>query len=318
MRTPALFKEYTWLVRTIYRARRISLVELNERWVETDMSGGVEMARTTFNRHKDAIQEIFGIYIECDSRGGYRYYIGNPEVLEDDSVQNWMLSTLSLSNVVSESLALKDHIMAERVAVDKQLLEQLIKAMKSGRRVSIRYCQYGSPQSFWTAADPYCLKLFHQKWYLLGKLFDDKYELFCLNKIEEIKIQKHSFKMPKDFDVADFFAPYFGVVIDEDMPTERIVIRAYGDERYELRDVPLHKSQIFKSWPSESEQIDHPERYRDYADIEVTLKPTTDFIDFLLSKTGRLRVLSPKSVIDKMMARMDQSMEMYNHKTKQR
>lgn len=317
MRTPALFKEYTWLVRTIYRARRISLVELNERWVETDMSGGVEMARTTFNRHKDAIQEIFGIYIECDRRGGYRYYIGNPEVLEDDSVQNWMLSTLSLSNVVSESLALKDRIMAERVAVDEQLLEQLISAMKSGRRVSIRYCQYGSPQSFWTAADPYCLKLFHQKWYFLGKLFGDKYELFCLSKIEEIKIQKHSFKMPKDFDVADFFAPYFGAVIDEDMSTERIVIRAYGDERYELRDVPLHKSQIFKSWPSEWELIDHPERYSDYADIEVTLKPTPDFIDYLLSKAGRLQVLGPKSVIDKIKARMDQSKEMYNLKTEQ-
>ncbi len=317
MKIPALFKEYIWLVRTIYRARRISLVELNKRWVETDMSGGVEIARTTFNRHKDAIQDIFGIYIECDRKDGYRYYIGNPEVLEDDSVQNWMLSTLSLSNVVSESLSLKGRIMAERVSVDEQLLEQLIKAMKSGRRVNIRYCQYGSPQSFWTAADPYCLKLFHQKWYLLGKLFGDKYELFCLNKIEEIKIQKHSFKMPKDFDVADFFAPYFGVVIDEDMPTERILIRVYGDERYELRDVPLHKSQIFKSWQSESELIDHPERYRDYADIEVTLKPTPDFIDFLLSKTGRLQVLSPKSVIDKMKARMDKSMEMYNHKPEQ-
>lgn len=123
--------------------------------------------------------------------------------------------------------------------------------------------------------------------------------------------------MPKDFDVADFFAPYFGVVIDKDMSTERILIRAYGDESYELRDVPLHKSQIFKSWPNESELIDHPERYHDYADIEVKLKPTPDFIDFLLSKTGRLQVLSPKSVIDKMKARMDKSMEMYNHKPEQ-
>lgn len=241
MKIPALFKEYIWLVRTIYRARRISLVELNERWVVTDMSGGVEMARTTFNRHKDAIQDIFGIYIECDRRDGYRYYIGNPEVLEDDSVQNWMLSTLSLSNVISESLSLKERIMADQVLVDEQLLEKLIRAMKSGHRVSIRYCQYGSPQSFWTAADPYCLKLFHQRWYLLGKLFGEKYEMFCLNKIVEIKIQEHTFKMPKNFDVADFFSPYFGVVIDEEMSTKRIVIRAYGDERYELRDVPLSR-----------------------------------------------------------------------------
>lgn len=152
-----------------------------------------------------------------------------------------MLSTLSLSNVISESLSLKERIMADQVLVDEQLLEKLIRAMKSGHRVSIRYCQYGSPQSFWTAADPYCLKLFHQRWYLLGKLFGEKYEMFCLNKIVEIKIQEHTFKMPKNFDVADFFSPYFGVVIDEEMSTKRIVIRAYGDERYELRDVPLSR-----------------------------------------------------------------------------
>lgn len=294
MKIPALFKEYIWLVNTIHHARKISLTELNDKWVETDMSGGVEMARTTFNRHKDAIQDIFGIYIECDRKDGYRYYIGNPEVLEDDTVQNWMLSTLSLSNVVSESLSLKDRIIAERVSVDDELLEQLIKAMKTGHRINIRYRQYGSPQSYWTGADPYCLKLFHQKWYLLGRLFDDKYMMFCLNMIEEVKIQQHTFKMNKDFRAADFFEPYFGVVIDEDMPTERMVLRAYGDERYELNDVPMHKSQSIKTWNDEE----------DYADIEVELKPTSDFIDYLLSKRGRLEVIKPQSVIDKVNARL--------------
>lgn len=112
MKIPALFKEYIWLVDTIYGAQRISFAELNRRWAETDMSGGVEMARTTFNRHKDAIQDIFGIIIECDRRDGYQYYIGNPEVLEDDTVQNWMLATLSLNNVISESLSLSQRILA--------------------------------------------------------------------------------------------------------------------------------------------------------------------------------------------------------------
>lgn len=144
MKIPALFKEYVWLVNTIYKVKRISFADLNDKWVETDMSGGVEMARTTFSRHKDAIEDIFGIYIECDRKDGYRYYIGNPEVLKDDTVQNWMLSTLSLSNVVSESLSLKDRIIVERVAVDDKLLEQLIHAMKIAHRINIKYRQYGS------------------------------------------------------------------------------------------------------------------------------------------------------------------------------
>ena len=52
------FKEYIWLVNTIYKAKRITLTEINERWLETDMSEGIELARATFNRHKDAIEDI--------------------------------------------------------------------------------------------------------------------------------------------------------------------------------------------------------------------------------------------------------------------
>ena len=104
MNVPTLFKKYIWLVNTIYRTGGISLQDLNERWKQTDMSGGESLSRTTFNRHKDAIEDMFGIIIDCDWNDGYKYYIGNPEVLRENTVQNWMLTTLSVSNLISESL----------------------------------------------------------------------------------------------------------------------------------------------------------------------------------------------------------------------
>ncbi|EGN57491.1 LOW QUALITY PROTEIN: hypothetical protein Premu_2099 [Hallella multisaccharivorax DSM 17128] len=301
MKIPELFKEYIWLVNTIYRARKISLAELNERWLDTEMSGGVDMARTTFNRHKDAIEDIFGIYIECDRKDGYRYYIGNPEVLEDDTVQNWMLSTMSLSNIISESMSLQERIIAEWISVDEDILEQLTKAMKAGRRITITYRNSGSPQRYNTGLDPYCLKLFYQKWYVLGRLYDNKYEVYCLNNIEYIEIQQHTFKIVKDFDPRSFFDDYYGVVIDDELPTERIVLRAYRDERFELRDVPLHHSQHFLQWNNDE----------DFADLEVRLKPTHDFIDFLMSKCDCLKVLSPQSLIDQLRDRMERGLNTY-------
>mgnify|MGYP006999401109 FL=1 len=66
MRTQAKFKEYIWLVNTINKARAISFADIQKKWLETDMSKGIELARSTFNRHKDAIEDIFGIYIECN------------------------------------------------------------------------------------------------------------------------------------------------------------------------------------------------------------------------------------------------------------
>ena len=130
MKSYALFQEYIWLVNTIYRAGKISLEEINHKWEETDMSEGIPMARSTFNRHKDAIQDMFGIYIECDKHCGFKYYIGNPEVLEEDSIQNWMLSTLSVNSVLSESKSVADRILLESIPSDGESLHSFIEAMK--------------------------------------------------------------------------------------------------------------------------------------------------------------------------------------------
>lgn len=78
MKASALFKEYVWLVGTISRAGRITLREINERWLRTEMSGGVEFSRTTFRRHRAEVEEMFGIIIDCD--GENRYYIDDTEM----------------------------------------------------------------------------------------------------------------------------------------------------------------------------------------------------------------------------------------------
>ena len=88
MKIPSLFKEYIWLIETINRAGKISFADINKRWVREEESGGVEFSRSTFNRHRDAILDMFGVIIECERKGGYKYFIENKEVLEEDSVQN--------------------------------------------------------------------------------------------------------------------------------------------------------------------------------------------------------------------------------------
>ena len=143
MTVPSLFKEYIWLVNTIKRARRITFAEIQEKWLDTEMSGGVEFARSTFNRHKDAIQDIFGIYIDCDRKGGYKYYIGNENVLHEDTVQNWIVSTMSVNDVISDSKALHDRIVLQQIPCDDHL-QTFINAMKKKVRVAVKYRRYES------------------------------------------------------------------------------------------------------------------------------------------------------------------------------
>ena len=115
MKAADLFKQYIWLTDTIYRAGKITLQELNELWLKTDMSGGIPMTRFYFNRHRIAIEDIFGINIECHRKGGYEYCIENEEVLRGNTLQRWMLDALSMGNILAGSTSLKEHILLENI-----------------------------------------------------------------------------------------------------------------------------------------------------------------------------------------------------------
>ena len=286
MTTYTKFKEYIWLVNTIYHAKAITFAEINERWLKTEMSEGVEMARTTFYRHKCAIEDIFGIYIDCDKKNGNKYYIGNEQVLREDSVQNWMLSTLSVGNMVEESQSLHNRILLEHVPSGGEKLQQVIKAMKENCKISLTYRRYGSSENDTRTLAPYCVKLFRQRWYLVGSNDEGMKRTFAFDRIEKVELLDEKFKMDEDFDAAEFFSDSYGIVVDDKMAPERIVLRAYGYERYYLRDLPLHASQ--KETASTA----------DYAEFELRLKITPDFKSKLLSRGEWVEVLEPKSLAD--------------------
>lgn len=293
MKVSTKFKEYIWLVNTIYRARKISFAQLQEKWLETEMSGGVELARSTFNRHKDAIEDIFGIYIDCDRKDGYRYFIGNPLVLEEDTMQNWMLSTLSVNNVLSESLVLQHRILLEQVPSAGEHLRQMLHAMKRSVMVEIVYQRYGSEEQRRFSIAPYCLKLFKQRWYVLGCFHpdlqfsaDDYCSLFSFDRIREVHVTETRFSMNKDFDAKNYFGECFGVVVGDGTRAEEIVLRAYSYERFNLRDLPLHPSQQLLEWTE------------DHADYRLFLRPTKDFLGHLLSRSVFVKVLSPQWLAD--------------------
>ena len=286
MTVPVLFREYIWLVNTIYKARKISLSEINEKWIETDYSGGVEFSRTTFHRHKIAIEDMFGIYIECDRKNGFKYYIGNEYVLQENSVQNWMLSTLSVSSLLAESMSLNERILLENVPSGGEKLKMLINAMKESKKISITYRRYGGHATRTFDLEPYCLKLFGQRWYLLGRFADRGMATFSIDRMLEIKMSNEKFKIDEDFDAASYFSDCFGVMLDENSKPEKVLIRAYGFEPYYLRDLPLHQSQ---------REIKSTE---EYCDFELRLKITSDFKSKLLSRGEWIEILEPKALAE--------------------
>jgi len=307
MSTPALFKEYIWLVNTIYNAQRLTFAQIQDKWLQTEMSGGVKLARSTFNRHKDAIQDIFDINIECDCRDCYKYYIEHDEDLAKDTVKTWMLSTLSVNDIILESKSLHNRILLQKIPCDAYLAS-IIDAMKKKVLVTLKYHKYNASEASCYDVEPYCLKLFNQRWYLMARLSaevlansnnNDPYRVYSFDRIKQVTLTDRKFEVSDDFDAQQFFAECFGVIVGDHTPAERIVLRAFELERNYLQDLPLHHSQK-KIYEGDN-----------YVDFEYYLRPTNDFCGHLLGLANRVKVIEPQSLADKLCGMMKDTLKMY-------
>ena len=293
MRSSEIFREYIWLVSAIWKAGKISLDDLSRDWDRQSFSEGRPLARSTFNRHKSAIERIFGILIECDRSDGNRYYIVNADELNGNSVANWMASMLSVNNILSENRAVQDRIMLEPVSTSVDIIQLAVDAMKEDRKLELTYQGYGK-ESREYLIEPYCVRLFRQRWYLLGHFTDctnmEKFRLFAFDRIVNLRKSDNKFQIAPDFDCDQFFSDYFGVMTDNRVKCQRVVIRAHGQERFYLKDLPLHHSQ---------KEIARTDTTADY---ELYLRPTTDFVAAIFSKAGWIEILSPKWLKDELLS----------------
>lgn len=295
MKPAKIFQHYVWLVNTLRQYKRLTLEEINDLWVKNDVIGGSPLNRASFYRHKDAILNMFGIVIECEPKT-YKYYIANPEVINDDSIERWMLSTMTVNTILTDSASLNDRILLEIVPAGEEYLQTLILAMKTNRRVGIVYQRFGS-ESCERTVSPYALKLFHRRWYLLA--FTGRHiATFSLDRMHSVVLSDETFEMPADFSPQAYFSEYFGVTTDE-TPLAHIVIRVSGWAPDYIRTLPLHHTQ---------REISHNEKYTEFS---FDIRPTADFIGELMSYGDSLEVIEPAALRLKICENLKETINKY-------
>ena len=292
--------KYVWLVETIQRAGEISLKEIQSKWLDSDLSEGVELSQRTFHKWRIATEELFGICIDCQRTGGYNYYIANAKVLNEGSIRSWLLRTASLNQQLSRSMSLNERILLEDIPSSETYLSDIIRAMKAGRCIQVKYRRYTSASSRISILEPYALKLFKQRWYLLAKASDMPYLLlYSLDRMEEVVLTETKFQLSPDFDAETFFEDCYGTIIDASVEAERISIRVTSSQACYLKSLPLHHSQRLLSEDEE------------YSVFELYLKPTYDFLQALLSYGSELEVIAPVSLRNQMQEEVAAMMSHY-------
>lgn len=282
----ANFKKYIWMLDTIYRTGGISKKELISRWEESPLNDRHKtIAERTFREDIKAIEEIFDVCIGCNASNGYKYFIEDSAELTKGIVQNWLLTSFSINNMMAESKLLSNRILFEQIPCGNEFLPTIVQAIKENVSLKMNRQGFGSDITYTLTIKPYGIKVFKQRWYIVGAPNNsEQIKNYALDRTHKIELTNEHFDMPENFDLSTHFYNSYGVFTDdlEDHPIDIIRIKADHQQRNYLKTLPLHHSQK------------EVEITKDYSIFEVKLSPSYDFIYEILSKGDGVEILSPQ------------------------
>ena len=301
-----LLQKYIWLVQTFIRAGEdgLSLQEISDKWESRFDS---QYSRRTFNNHRKDVEDVFGIYIDCNRRTN-RYFIEYSEDVADENAESaWLINTFTVGKVLSMGRQrLSGRVAVENIPSGHQHLTSVMEAMTDNHEIVIGYRKYSSTEAERLTLQPYAVKESAKRWYMIAYCVERQgLRVYGLDRIQYLEITDRSYKMPRGFDVDELFATSFGIYLPEQR-AQKIVFRASGKEAKYLRDLPLHSSQC-----EEESGQDHVTFSIFVCAKDKNGKFYNDLIMEFCRYGSRIEVLSPEDVREAVASELKKAASMY-------
>ena len=293
-----LINRYVWLVDTISRFGRITLKDLNEAWLRSDISEGKPLARRTFFHYRDAVEEMFDINIQCD-KSTFEYYISDAGNESNARLRSWVVDSVSMSGTLSNAHDISGRIMLENVPSAREHLPVIIDAMKQNRRICFSYKSYmRTKPTDGIVLEPYFVKIFKQLWYVIGlNVKDGLVKTYALDRMSCLNLQQETFVMPQNINPSEFFKDCFGIITNQNS-AKRIVLRVEPTQAKYLRALPLHHSQ---------QEVVHDQ----YSIFSYKMRITYDLKEEIMSHGASIEVLEPKELKTLIRTELEQALKNY-------
>ncbi|MDY3363069.1 WYL domain-containing protein [Riemerella anatipestifer] len=258
---------------------------LKEKFEEKDILDQLKFTDRTFLRDKKAILEISGIEISY-SRANNAYYISNEELelYEENIFDNLLLVEAYREVKGRENIMLFE----KRKARGLQHLHGLIHAIVNKKVICFTYQKFWTDEKFERIVEPYALKEFEHRWYLLAKDHQSKgdktlfMKTFGLDRISDLNVKNKTFKR-ETYEPQKAFENSFGIIATNGEEPQEIVLSFDWHQGNYIKALPLHPSQKIVS------------ETNDELVISVFVVPTYDFEREILSYGDRVRIVEPKS-----------------------
>ncbi len=291
-------KFYCWLIGKLEH-HRMTRQEITDEWAgSASNTKGTELSMRTFHRYREEIASIFGIEIECDKSDGYRYFIRRDKYA-DTEISDWLLSSLRIASL-GDMLKYHDKVVLEEAPQNTEYLDDIMGAIDKHYALHFQYrTAYGREMEMEIV--PVFVRLFHQRWYVIGNLIKDSKgdkdnnkqgsdfnprvlpfdRISCLEVVCERQLL--SVKARQMLKPDNFYDGCFGIIRQGDLKVEKVRIRAFYPENNYIDEAPFHESQT---------KIRDAEDFS-YSDYELHVRLTRDFEQELLWHGRKIIVLSP-------------------------
>lgn len=255
------------------------------------------VSKRTFQRDLDDIRSLYNIDIQYDfSRRVYHI-----EFDQQPEVNERILEAYDTFNALNITDRLSNHIHFEkRRPQGTENLYGLLHAVKNRVQIRFTYQKYWEEELSQRVAEPYALKEFRNRWYVLARdLKDQNIKSFALDRLTNLEITKRHFQFPRDFNTNEHFKYSFGIIGPNDHQPQEVVLSFTPFQGKYIKSLPLHESQQIL--------IDNEEELR----IKLILFITHDFFMELLSYGENMKVLQPESLIDDLKASLKKVLKHY-------
>ena len=295
-------KRYVWLLNTLMQRKSLTFKEICDLWDRSSLNDGKALALRTFHQHREAIAELFGVEIVCDTNT-YKYSIASPEELKNNSAQQWLFNSFAISNTIEAGRNMKDRILFEDIPSGAEYAQVVVDAMQQNRVLFVDYKPFQG-EKFELYLQPYAMRVYNQRWYVVGRFKESgKIRNIALDRILRMEITDESFTLPEDFDASDYYAHTVGIFVNEALKPQRVVLRTFGVSTEYMRSVPLH--------PSQQEIATNG---NESSDFEYYLNLTPELTGKLLSKGDWVEVIEPKELREKIKEQAQAIAELYRKK----
>ena len=245
----------------------------------------IGFSKRTLQRDIREIRNVFGIDIEY-SRSQKGYFIKQNEA-ENMNFQR-MMEAFDMFNSLNLAKDFTPFIhLEQRRPQGTENLYGLIHAIKNKLLIKFDYQKFWEDNISHRVAEPYALKEFKNRWYVIAKdTRDSRIKSFALDRLSNLQITNQQFNYPESYNVAQDFNYCFGIIQSEGENPIEVVLSFDPFQGKYIKTLPLHHTQQIL--------IDNEDELK----IKLKIFLTYDFLMELLSFGNSMKVIEPQSLAE--------------------